>query len=84
MTGGMCLECEGTRHVKRLRPSIVIPAICAIIFALVLVIQRGPFVGETVVIDRSTVVRERCHYLTWQGFHTIAIDPQDDCPWFKP
>lgn len=56
----------------------------AIILLAALVFDRGPFVAERLVIDRGTVVRQICHYVTWRGILYIRVDPNTGCAWFAP
>ena len=70
--------------MKLARASIVIPTLGAIILLAALVVERGPFVAERLVIDRGTVVQQICHYVTWRGILDIRVDPSVGCAGSPP
>jgi hypothetical protein len=59
-------------------------SLSALLFAVVLTIDRRPFIAERNIIDRGVVIRRFCYYLTWRGVLDVRIDPNGDCPWLAP
>jgi hypothetical protein len=67
--------------VRMLRAAHIIPMILATLYAMAYSVDRGLYVGDMERIDRGTLIRKDCLYLTWNGAQKITAEDKQ-CHWF--